>query len=132
MKVLSPRVAVGSFDSEGRAATGAFWASLPSAEGQGGLGTSLSSSEAEIETMESITCFLKYKHHDQEDALEEEMPTHSNTLAWEIPWTEGPGGLQSTGSQSRTQLSTQVLEQLWAYFTFPYSPPPKKPTNITD
>ena len=50
------------------------------------------------------------------------MPTHSNTLAWEIPWTEGPGGLQSTGSQSRTQLGAQALEQLWAYFTFPHSP----------
>ena len=29
----------------------------------------------------------------------EEMATHSNTLAWKIPWTEEPGGLQSTGSQ---------------------------------
>ena len=28
-------------------------------------------------------------------SLEEEMATHSNTLAWEIPWTEEPGGLQS-------------------------------------
>ena len=37
------------------------------------------------------------------------MPTHSNTLAGEIPWTEEPGGLQSTGSQSL--LSTQVLQQ---------------------
>ena len=35
----------------------------------------------------------------QEDPLEEEMATHSNTLAWEIPWTEEPGGLQSMGSQ---------------------------------
>ena len=34
-----------------------------------------------------------------EDPLEEEMATHSNILAWEIPWTEKPGGLQSTGSQ---------------------------------
>ena len=34
-----------------------------------------------------------------EDPLEEEMATHSSILAWEIPWTEGPGGLQSTGSQ---------------------------------
>ena len=34
-----------------------------------------------------------------EDPLEEEMATHSSTLAWEIPWTEGPGGLQSMGSQ---------------------------------
>ena len=32
-----------------------------------------------------------------EDPLEEEMATHSNILAWEIPWTEEPGGLQSMG-----------------------------------
>ena len=31
--------------------------------------------------------------------LEEEMVTHSSILAWEIPWTEEPGGLQSVGSQ---------------------------------
>ena len=35
----------------------------------------------------------------QEDALEEERATHSSILAWRTPWTEGPGGLQSTGSQ---------------------------------
>ena len=35
----------------------------------------------------------------QEDLLEEEMATHSSILAWKIPWTEEPGGLQSTGSQ---------------------------------
>ena len=34
-----------------------------------------------------------------EDPLEKEMATHSNILAWRIPWTEEPGGLQSTGSQ---------------------------------
>ena len=34
-----------------------------------------------------------------EDPLEEEMATHSSTLAWEIPWTEEPGGLQTMGSQ---------------------------------
>ena len=34
-----------------------------------------------------------------EDALEEEMVTHSSILAWKIPQTEEPGGLQSTGSQ---------------------------------
>ena len=33
----------------------------------------------------------------QEDSLEKEMATHSCTPAWETPWTEGPGGLQSTG-----------------------------------
>ena len=31
--------------------------------------------------------------------LEKAMAPHSNTLAWKIPWTEEPGGLQSTGSQ---------------------------------
>ena len=35
----------------------------------------------------------------QEDPLEEEMTTYSSILAWEIPRTEEPGGLQSTGSQ---------------------------------
>ena len=35
----------------------------------------------------------------QEDPLEKEMATHSSTLAWRIPWTEEPGGLQSTGLQ---------------------------------
>ena len=35
----------------------------------------------------------------QEDALEKEMATHSSVLAWRTPWTEEPGGLQSTGSQ---------------------------------
>ena len=35
----------------------------------------------------------------QEDALEEEMATHCIILAWKIPWTEEPGGLQSMGSQ---------------------------------
>ena len=34
-----------------------------------------------------------------EDPLEEEMGTHSSILAWRIPWTEEPGGLQSMGSQ---------------------------------
>ena len=42
----------------------------------------------------------------QQDLLEKEMATHSSVLAWEIPWTEEPGELQSTGSQkSQTQLS---------------------------
>ena len=33
------------------------------------------------------------------DPLEKEMATHSNILAWRIPWTEKPGGLQSMASQ---------------------------------
>ena len=36
---------------------------------------------------------------DQEDLLEKRMVTHSSILAWRIPWTEEPGGLQSTGLQ---------------------------------
>ena len=35
----------------------------------------------------------------QEDALEKGIATHSSIVAWEIPWTEEPGGLQSMGSQ---------------------------------
>jgi len=34
-----------------------------------------------------------------EDPLEKEMATHSSILAWRIPWTEQPGGLQSVGVQ---------------------------------
>ena len=34
-----------------------------------------------------------------ENLLEKEMAANSRILAWEIPWTEGPGGLQPTGSQ---------------------------------
>ena len=43
---------------------------------------------------------------DGEDPLEKEMATHSSILAWRISRTEEPGGLQSMGSQSQTQLST--------------------------
>ena len=49
-----------------------------------------------------------------EDLLEKEMATHSSTLAWEIPWTEEPSGLQSTGvTKVRQDLATK-----------PPSPPP--------
>ena len=42
----------------------------------------------------------------REDLLEKEMTTQSSILAWEIPWTENPDGLQSMGSQkSWTRLS---------------------------
>ena len=40
-----------------------------------------------------------------EDLLEKEMATHFSILAWEIPWTEEPGRLQSRGLQSQTRLS---------------------------
>ena len=41
----------------------------------------------------------------QEDRLEKEIATHSSILAWEIPWTEEPGRLQSMRLQSQTRLS---------------------------
>ena len=40
----------------------------------------------------------------QEDLLEKVMAIHSSTLAWRIPWTEEPGGLQSMRSQSQPGL----------------------------
>ena len=47
----------------------------------------------------------------REDPLEKGMATHSSILAWRIPWTEEPGGVQSMGLQSPTRLrrlSTQA------------------------
>ena len=46
----------------------------------------------------------------QEDALEKGMATHSSILAWSIPWTEEPGGLQSTG--------LQIVRHDWVTNTF--------------
>ena len=40
----------------------------------------------------------KVRSLEGEDSLEEGMATHSSFLAWRIPWTEEPGGLQSLGS----------------------------------
>ena len=40
----------------------------------------------------------------QEDPLEKEMATHFSILAWRIPWTEEPGGLQSMGSQESDMI----------------------------
>ena len=42
----------------------------------------------------------------REDPLAKRMATHSSLLAWRIPWTEEPGGLQSMALQSWTRLST--------------------------
>ena len=51
----------------------------------------------------------------QEDLLEREMTTHVNTLAWKIPGTEKPDGLQSMGSQRvRRDLETTTTKHLLA------------------
>ena len=60
----------------------------------------------------------------QEDPLEEEMASHSSILAWRIPWTEKPDGLQSVGSQTvRHNWSDlarmhflKTLNLVWFYF----------------
>ena len=54
----------------------------------------------------------------QEDALEKELATHSGILAWKIPWTEEPGGLQSMGWQGVghdlvTKQQQQMTGQGW-------------------
>ena len=53
---------------------------------------------------------------DQEDPLE----NHSSIVAWKIPWTEEPGGLQSTGSQSRTRLRALPQEYVQVSLIFPF------------
>ena len=49
----------------------------------------------------------------QEDPLEKEMATHSSILAWRMPWTEEPGGLQSMESQE-----SDTTERLNHHFHF--------------
>ena len=59
---------------------------------------------------------------DQEDSLEKEMGTHSSILAWEIPWTEEPDGLESQSqtwlsdlTRAKTSLENQNLFQICSY-----------------
>ena len=52
----------------------------------------------------------------REDPLEKGMATHTSILAWRTPWTEEPGGLQSTGSH-RVRHKQPTL----TFFTTPYS-----------
>ena len=44
-----------------------------------------------------VTQEMHIRSPGREEPLEEGMATHSRTLAWRIPWTEGPGGLESVG-----------------------------------
>ena len=61
----------------------------------------------------------------QKDPLEEEMATHSRILAWEIPWTEGPGRFQSMGFSR---------QEYWSGLPFPppgdLSDPGFKPVSL--
>jgi len=54
-----------------------------------------------------------------EDPLKKEMATHSSIVAWEIPWTEEPGGLQSVGQQRfrrATQMHISLFYQQLLFF----------------
>ena len=58
------------------------------------------------------------------DLLVEEMATHSSLLAWDSPWTEDPGGLQSMGSQRVGQdRATNTLEKMHESETLEYAHP---------
>ena len=50
-----------------------------------------------------------------EDPLEKEMATHSSVLAWRIPWTEEPGGLQSMGSPPFHLCSISLMQVQMKY-----------------
>ena len=61
----------------------------------------------------------------QEDPLEKETAAHSSILAWEIPWTEEPGGLQSMRSQSQTCFTNKheshvSLDKLLNFFVLQF------------
>ena len=83
----------------------------------------------------------------REDPLEEEMATHSRILAWRIPWTEEPGGLQSVGLQrvrndwvtnttllNRASWSKVNPGGLWSILTWPFqmTRQPQKTTCSVD
>ena len=55
-----------------------------------------------------------------EDPLEKEMAIHSSNIAWKIPWTEGPGRLQSMGSQrvGHDWATTQKIQPKLEYPTW--------------
>ena len=55
----------------------------------------------------------------QEDPLEKEMATHSRILAWEIPWTEEPGGLESRGCEESDTTEQLTLSLLHFHFHHP-------------
>ena len=73
-----------------------------------------------------------------EESLEKEMATHSSILAWRIPWTEEPGGLQSVGSQrvghawATNTFTLLVLNfyialfRSWLFFLFSFKAERKK------
>ena len=63
----------------------------------------------------------------QKDPLEEEMATYSSVLSWEIPWTEEPGGLQSTRLQTvRHNWATEHIHTVTGCAENSHLSPPQK------
>ena len=57
----------------------------------------------------------------QEDSLEKEMATHSSILAWKIPWTEEPGGLQPMGHKRvRHNLATKQQQPTHLFLLYSF------------
>ena len=62
---------------------------------------------------------------DREDPLGKEMATHSNILAWEIPWTEEPGGLHSVHGPIQNLVGSIQSMGPFRHDSGTRSPPPK-------
>ena len=56
----------------------------------------------------------------QEDLLQKEMATHSSILAWEVPWTEEPGGSPCGPGRVRHNLDTKQQQQCMFVYLSPY------------
>ena len=68
-----------------------------------------------------------------EDPLEKEMAPHSSILAWRIPWTEEPGGLQSMGSQRVRHIwaiSLSLMPSSYCYYYFVFVMENDKPRGL--
>ena len=55
---------------------------------------------------------MQFRSLDQEDPLEKDMATHSNIIAWQIPWTEEPGGYSPEGHKE-SDMTEAGIEATW-------------------
>ena len=101
----------------GGAGTGACMCAVSSSSGVSNPGTEPNSLASPPPAIQET----RVQSLGREDPFEKVMATHSSILAWRIPWTGEPGGLQSMGSQSRTrrkQLSTHTQRMSRLHFFF--------------
>ena len=61
---------------------------------------------------------MQVSYPGQKDPVQKEMATHSSILAWRIPWTEEPGGLQSIGSQESGTAEATAHTQALIYLIY--------------